>query len=104
MLRLAGGKLRFRLRDVGARYFADIEPILGLLQGLFEHAGVAALNLDDGGVAQIIHIDRGCAEQNGLFENPQALARARDLALRRAGFIGGLIAVVERLGDGSRRR
>ncbi len=64
-----------------------------------EHAGVAALNLDDGGVAQIVHVDRGCREQNHLLENPQGFARARDLALRRPGFVGGLIAVVKRLRD-----
>ena len=65
----------------------------------FENAGIAALNLDDGGVAQIVHVDRGCREQNRLLENPQGFARARDLALRRAGFVGGLIAVVKRLRD-----
>ena len=58
-LRLAGGKLRFRLRDVGARDFADIEAVARLLQRLFEHANVALLNLDDRRVAQIVHVDRG---------------------------------------------
>jgi len=96
-LRPARGKLRLRLRDVGARHLAHIEAIAGLLQRLFENADVAALNLNDGGVAQIIHVNSGGREQHRLFENPQRFARARDLALRRTGSVGGLLAVEERL-------
>ena len=75
-LRLAGGELRLRLRDVGAGHFADIEAVAGLLQRLLEHADVALLNLDDRGIAQIVHVDRGGRQQHRLLENPQAL-RAR---------------------------
>ncbi len=98
-LGLAGGELRFRLRDVGAGDLADIEAVLGLLQRLFEHADVAVLNLDDGGVAQIVHVDGGGDQQHGLLEHAQRLARAGDLALRRAGPVGGLLAVEQRLLD-----
>ncbi len=99
MLGFAGRQLRFRLRDVGARHFADIEAVLGLLQRLFEHAGIAALNLDDGGIAQIVHVDGGGLEQNRLLEHPQRFARAGNLAFRGAGLVGGLLAVEKRLGD-----
>jgi len=50
-LRLAGGELRLRLRDVGARYFADIEAVARLFQRLLEHANIALLHFDDRGVA-----------------------------------------------------
>src|SRR5439155_22272432 len=42
-LRLAGGELRLRLRNVGARDFADIEAVARLFQCLLEHANVALL-------------------------------------------------------------
>ncbi len=98
-MRLAGGELGLGLRDVSARHFADIETVAGLLQRLFEDADVALLNLDDGGVAQIIHIDRGGRQQHRLIEHTQRFARARDLALRGAGFVGGLTAIVQSLRD-----
>ena len=50
-------------------------------------------------VAQIVHVDRGRREQNALLQHAQAFARARDLAFRRAGPVGGLIAVEKRLRD-----
>src|SRR5665647_930748 len=52
-----------------------------LLQRLLENADVAALNLDDGGIAQIVHVDGGGLQQHRLFERPQRFARARNLAL-----------------------
>ena len=84
-LRLAGGELRFRLRDVGARHLADIEAVAGLFQRLLENANVALLNLDDGGVAQLVHVDGGGRQQHRLLEHPQRFARAGNLALRRRG-------------------
>ena len=99
-LRLAGGELRLGLGDVGARDLTDVEAVLGLLQRLFEHADVALLNLDDRGVAQIVHVDGGGRKQHGLFEHPQAFPRARNLALGRAGPVGGLLAVEQRLRHG----
>ena len=99
-LRLAGRQLRFGLRNVRARHFADIEAIAGLLERLFEHAHVAALNFERRRIAQIVHVDRGSLQQDRLLEHAQRLAGSRDLALRRARPVGGLIAVVERLVDG----
>ena len=94
------GELRFRLGDVGARHFADVEAVLGLFQRLFEHANVALLNLDDGGIAQIVHVNGGRLQQNGLFEHPQAFARGGNLAFGGAGLIGGHLAVEQVLRDG----
>src|SRR6266576_6390842 len=48
-------------------------------------------------LAQIVHVDGGRREQDRLLENPQGFARARDLALRGAGPVGGLLAVEKRL-------
>ena len=96
-LRLAGGELCLRLRDVGTGDLTDVETIAGLLQGLFENPYVALLNLDDGGIAQVVHVDRGARQQDRLLENPQGFARAGDLALRGTGPVGGLLAVEKRL-------
>jgi len=96
----AGRELRFGLRHVRARHLADIEAVAGLLERLFEHAHIAALNFEGGGVSKIIHVAGGSLQQDRLLEHTQRLAGSRDLALRRARPVGGLIAVVERLVDG----
>ncbi len=54
-------------------------------------------------IAQVIHVNGGCAQQHRLFQHAQAFARTRHLALGRAGSVGGLIAVVEVLRDGEAR-
>jgi hypothetical protein len=54
--RSTGGKPRFRLRDVGARHFTDIEAVTRLLQLLGEHFDVAAIEIEDRLVAQQIHV------------------------------------------------
>src|SRR5206468_5843101 len=81
-------------------HFADVEAVARLFQGLLEHANVALLHLDDRRVAQIVHVDRGAAEQDALFEYAQGFARAGNLALSRSGPVRGLLAVEERLRDG----
>src|SRR5205814_9529432 len=72
-------ELRFRLGNVRASDFTDVEPVAGLLESLFENANVAPLNLHDGSIAQIIHIDRGGRQQDGLDEHAQCLAGTRYL-------------------------
>ena len=73
-LRTASGELRFRLGDVRAGHFADIEAITRLLQGLLQHANVALLHFDHGRVAQVIHVD-GCGRQHhGLLEHAKTFA------------------------------
>jgi hypothetical protein len=80
----AGGKLRFRLRHVGAGHFADIEAIAGLFKCLFEHAHVALLNLNRGGIAQIVHVKGRGRKQHALLQHSQSFTSARHLALGRA--------------------
>src|ERR1700694_4522382 len=95
----SAGKLCLRLRDVGPGDLADVEAVAGLLQRLFEHPHVALLNLDDGGIAQVVHVDRSRRQQHRLLENPQGFPGARDLSLRGTGSVGGLLAVENRLRD-----
>ena len=54
----------------------------GLDLRLFENPRIVALNLDDGGIAQIIHVDGGGRSSTVCAR--AALARAGNLALRRA--------------------
>ena len=91
------GQPRFRLRDVGAGHFADIEAVTGLFQLLGEHFNVATIKLEDRLVAYQIHVGGGGIEKDLLLGDAQCLARARDLAFRLAGAIGGLESVVKRL-------
>ena len=102
----AGGQPRFRLRDVGARHLADIEAVAGLLELLGEHLDVAAIEIEDRGIAQQIHVS-GCGiEQNLLLGDAQRLARGIDLAFGLPGAVGGLVAVEQRVcaggADGTR--
>jgi len=99
-LGLACRKLRLRLRHVGWRDNADAVAVARLLQGLFEHPRITALNLQDRRIAQIVHVDGGRRKQNRLFQQTQGLARAEHLAFSGAGLVCGLIAVEERLGRG----
>jgi len=75
------------LRHVGAGHLADVEAVAGLLERLFQHADVAALDLDDGGVAQIVHVDGGGREQHALFEHAQS-SRAAETGFPRRGAVG----------------
>ena len=83
------GEPRFRLRHVGARHLADVEAVARLAQLLLQHLDVAALQFEDGGVAQQIHVSGGGGEQDVLLGQPQVLARRRNLALRLPGAIAG---------------
>ena len=85
LLGATGGELRFRLRDVGARHLADIEAVAGLLQGLFEHADVALLHLDDRGIAQIVHVDGRRGEQHRSVPARAGLRAPTRPGLRRRG-------------------
>ena len=95
-----GGEPQFRLRHVGARHLADIEAVAGLFELLGEHFDVAPVQLQDDLVAQQIHVRGRGVEQHLLLGDAQGLARAHDLALGLADFVGGLIAVVQRLRRG----
>jgi hypothetical protein len=97
----AAGKAAGRKRSTGepgARF--DVEAVLGLFQRLLEHPHVAFLHLDDRGVAKIVHINGGGAQQHALLEHAQSFARAGDLAFGRTRLVGGLLAVEQRLRHG----
>ena len=92
-------RLRFRLRDVGAGDFADIETVAGLAQLLLQHFDVAPLQVEDRGVAQQIHVGGDGREQHLLFGDAQRLARGEHLAFGLTRAVGGLEAVEQGLRD-----
>ena len=57
-LRAGGGEARLGLGDVGAGHFADVEAVARLPQLLVEHLDVVALQVEDGRVAQHVHVGR----------------------------------------------
>src|SRR5262249_51177560 len=91
---------RFRLRDVGASHFADIEAVTSLFQLLGEHFNVAAIEIKDRLVAYQIHVGGSGVEKNLLLGDPQRFACARHPAFRLACAIGGLKSVGQRLRRG----
>ncbi len=95
--RLSGGKLRFRLSDVGRSYLAGIETIARVLQRPIENAYVVLLHLQIGGVARHIHVDGRRRQQHGLLHHAQSLARSRNLTFSLPDAVGGALAVEQRL-------
>ena len=81
--------------NVGRRHVARFEPLSGLAQLLLQHLDVAALQIEDGRVAQQVHIGHGRVEQHGLFGRAQRLARGTNLAFGLPGPIGGLEPIEE---------
>ena len=96
-----GGQPRFRLRHVGAGDFADIEAVAGLAKLLLQHLDVAALQIEDRGVADQVHVGGGGVEQHGLLGQPQRFARRRHQLLGLPGPAGGAKSVEQRLRDRS---
>jgi len=90
-------KAGFRLRQIGARDLAGGEAIARLPQRRLQHPDVVALKLEQGGVAQQIHIGGGGVEQDRLLGGAQRLARGENLALGQAGPAGSLETVEKRL-------
>ena len=90
---------RLGLRHVGGGDVAALQPRLGLAQLLAQHFEVAALQFEDAGVAQQVHVGGGGVEQHGLLDVAQRLARGEHLALREPGAVGGLKAVEQVLRD-----
>ena len=93
------GEPRFRLRHVGARHLADVEAVAHLAQLLLQHLDVAALQIEDRGVAQQVHVGGGGGEQDVLLGQPEVLSRRRHLALRLPRAVGGHEAVEQGLRD-----
>ncbi len=97
-LRPPSGELGFRLSDVSARHFADVESVACLFQRLIEHTDVALLNFHDGRITKVVHVNGRGRQQDGLLEHAQPFARGRDLAFRSTCAIARLSTVEQRLG------
>ena len=93
----SGRKARFRLRQIGARDLAGGEAIARLPQRRLQDLHVVALKLEQGGVAQQIHIGGGAIEQDRLLRGAQRLARGENLPLGQPGPAGRLESVEQRL-------
>jgi hypothetical protein len=96
-LRARRGKPRLRLRHVGAGDLADLEAILGLPQLLLQHLDVAALQAENRGVADQVHVGGRGRKQHGLLAQPQRLACRRNQLLRLPGARCRPVAVEQRL-------
>ena len=72
-----GGQPQFRLRHVGARDLADAEAIAGLAKLLLQHLDVAALQIEDRGVADQVHVGGGGVEQD-VCSLKRSVSRAED--------------------------
>ena len=73
-----GGKAGFGLGHVGPGHLADIEAVAGLAQLLVDHLDVVALQVENGRVAQHVHVGRRGIEQDVLLVVVQGLAGAED--------------------------
>ena len=98
-LRARRRQARLRLRHVGAGHLADVEAVAGLAQLLFEHLDVVALQFEDGGVAQHVHVGLRAVEQDGLLGVAQTLAGAEHLRLGLPRRVAGAETVEEGLID-----
>ena len=95
-----------RLRHVGRGDVAVLQPGLGLAQLLAQHVEVGALQFEDAGLAQQVHVGGGGVEQHGRLDAAQRLAGGEHLALGKPGAVGGLETVeqVLRRGDADAAR
>ena len=93
------GKARLGLGDVRPGHFADVEAVAGLPELLLDHLDVVALQVENGGVAQDVHIGRGAVEQNVLLGGAQGFPGTEDGGFRRPDPVRGPVAVEERLID-----
>ena len=96
--RAAGRKAQFGLRQVGAGDLAGSEAVARLAQRRLQHLHVIALKLEQGGVAQQIHIGGGRIEQDRLLGGAQRLACSENLALGQPCPAGILESIEKRLG------
>ena len=92
------GQAAPRLRDVGARHLADIEAVLGLAQLFFKNDDVVLAQIENGRIAQHIHIGGRAILQHALFRIAQRFAGAEHVAFCLAHAIKVAIAVEDRLG------
>ena len=80
-LRAGKRKARLGLRHVRASDLADVESIAGLAELLLQNLDVVALQIENCGVPQDVHIRRGAIEKDVLLVVAQRLAGAQNLRL-----------------------
>ena len=80
-LRAAELKPRFGLGDVGAGQIADLEPVLGRLEVGLEHLHVVGVELDDGAVADDVHVGRDGLGEDVALDCAQGRAAGLDAGL-----------------------
>lgn len=97
--RLGACEARLRLGDVGPGDLADRELVARLPQLLLEHLDIVAVEIENRGVAQHVHVIGDGVEQDILFRVAQGLARAHHARLGLADRIERAIAVPQRLVD-----
>jgi hypothetical protein len=98
--RLGARQTRFRLRDVGARHFADGEPIARLAQLLLQHFDVVAIETENRRIAQNVHIEGDAIQKDVLLRVAQRLAGAHDARFGLANRVERALSIPERLIDG----
>ena len=76
-LRTSCSQPGLRLRDVGARHFANIKAVAGLFELLGEYFDVTTIKIKDRLIAQQIHVGSSGVEKNLLLGDAQRLARPR---------------------------
>ena len=104
IIRASRRQARFGLGNVRPRHLADVESVAGLPQLLFEHRDVVLVELEDGRVAQHIHVSGGAVLQRILLGVARLLARLEDLRFGLANAVCGAISVEDVLRDGQRGR
>ena len=98
-LRLRRRQARLGLGHVRAGHLADIEAVARLAQLLVDDLDVVALKVEDGRVAQHVHVGLGAVEQHRLLGVAQGLAGAEHLRLGLTGRVQRPVAVEQRLVD-----
>ena len=101
--RLGACKARLRLRDVGARHFADSEAVPRLAQLFLQDVDVVAVEVENGRILQHVHIGGEARKKGVLLGVAQLLPRAEDLRLGLTDGIERPVAVEDGLVGAERR-
>ena len=91
---------RLGLGHVGAGHLAHVEAVAGGAQQLAHGLDVLLLQLENGAVAQHVHVGGDAVQEHVLFGITQRLARGQNLGLGGTGKVPGLESVEQRLPRG----
>ncbi len=92
-LRLRRGQASFGLSDVGAGDFADLKPVASLAQLFLQNLDVVAIEVEDRGIAQHVHVRGRGIEQHVLLGVAERFARAQHLRFGLADRTAGLAGI-----------